>query len=68
MGDLDRGGLLDEICRRPFTTVAKAAKVLDTDPRTVRAEIAAGRIPAIPLGQSYRIPTSWLREQARVRS
>ncbi len=57
--------LLDEKIH-PFLTVAEIAAALNTDPRTVRADIEAGRIPAIRVGQSYRIPTKWLREHAQV--
>jgi excisionase family DNA binding protein len=48
----------------PFLTVAEVATAFNTDPRTVRADILAGRIPAVPLGQSFRIPTRWVREHA----
>jgi excisionase family DNA binding protein len=58
------GDLLDEAAH-PFLTVAQTAEIFRTDPRTVRADIAAGRIPAVPLGQSYRIPTRWVREKAQ---
>jgi len=44
-------------------TVTETAAVFRADPRTIRAYIKAGKIPATFLGE-YRIPCAWLREQA----
>jgi len=40
----------------PISTVAEAAKYLRVNPKTIYAEIAAGRIRVIRLGRSVRIP------------
>jgi len=44
----------------PVSTVAEAAKYLRVNPKTVYAEIAAGRIRVIRLGRSVRIPRAVL--------
>ena len=49
---------------RLFATVPEAAAILRYDVRTVRRAIAAGEIPAVKVGATYRIRVSWLREQA----
>lgn len=49
---------------RLFATVPEAAAILRYDVRTVRRAIAAGEIPAVRVGATYRIRVSWLREQA----
>lgn len=56
LGDLDG---------RLFVTAAEAAVILRLDPRTVRRGVAEGEIPATRVGPSIRIPSSWLRAQAR---
>jgi excisionase family DNA binding protein len=47
-----------------FADVPETAAVLRYDQRTVRRAIEAGDIPAVRAGGRWRIPTSWLREQA----
>ena len=47
-----------------FATVTEAALVLRYDGRTLRRGIASGEVPAVRAGNTYRIPTAWLREQA----
>ena len=47
-----------------FATVSEAAAILRYDVRTVRRGIAAGEIPAMKVGSTYRIRVSWLRKQA----
>ena len=55
---------LDDLDGQNFTGVPEAAAILGgCDPRTVRAEIRAGRIPAIRVGTRWMIPVAWLREQ-----
>lgn len=44
----------------PVSTVAEAAKYLRVNPKTLYAEIAAGRIRAIRFGRSVRIPRAVL--------
>ncbi|MGH2457296.1 MAG: helix-turn-helix domain-containing protein [Chloroflexota bacterium] len=54
--------------RSPFLTVAEAARLLNTSPRTVRGLITAKRLVAVdlagsasPNGHRYRIPRKALR-------
>ena len=55
---------LDDLDGQNFTGVPEAAAILGgCDPRTVRAEIRAGRIPAIRVGTRWMVPVAWLREQ-----
>jgi hypothetical protein len=55
---------LDDLSGQNFTGVPEAAAILGScDPRTVRAEIRAGRIPAIRVGTRWMVPVAWLREQ-----
>lgn len=49
---------------RWFVSVAEVAEVLGVDPRTVRRAIEAGEVPAVRVGQRYRVPAAWLRERA----
>lgn len=49
-----------------FADVPETAEILRYDRRTVRRAIEAGEIPAVRAGGRWRIPTSWLREQARL--
>jgi hypothetical protein len=46
-------------------TVIEVAAVFRADPRTIRARIKDGTIPALDLGE-YRIPVAWLRRQVGV--
>jgi hypothetical protein len=55
---------LDDFDSQNFTGVPEAAAILGgCDPRTVRAEIKAGRIPATRVGARWLVPVAWLREQ-----
>jgi hypothetical protein len=55
---------LDNLDGQNFAGVPEAAEILGgCDPRTVRAEIRAGRIPAIRIGTRWMVPVVWLREQ-----
>jgi excisionase family DNA binding protein len=49
-----------------FADVPEAAEILRYDPRTVRRALEAGTIPGVRAGGRWRIPTSWLREQAGI--
>ena len=49
---------------RMFATVPEAAAILRSDPRSVRRAIAAGDIPAIPVGPRKLVPMTWLRRAA----
>jgi excisionase family DNA binding protein len=49
-----------------FADVPETAQILRYDPRTVRRAIESGEIPATRAGGRWRIPTAWLREQARL--
>ena len=51
---------------RLFASVTEVGAVLHYDHRTVRAACAAGQIPATRVGSTWRIPVSWLKEQARI--
>ncbi len=55
---------LDGLGNRLFAYVPEVAQILDQDPRTVRAAIRAGQIPATKAGHRYIVRVSWLREQA----
>lgn len=54
----------ERLTGRLFATVPEAAAILRYDVRTVRRAIAAGEIPAVRAGSTYRISVAWLREQA----
>ena len=49
-----------------FADTTEAAAILDVDPRTLRAAIERGEIPATRAGANWRVPVAWLREQARL--
>ena len=51
---------------RLFASVPEVSAILGLDQqgRTVRKAIRAGEIPFVRVGATYRIPVSWLREQA----
>lgn len=49
-----------------FAEVPEVADLLRIDQRTIRRMIEAGDMPAIRAGQRYRVPTSWLRESAKL--
>jgi len=50
---------------RDFATVNETAAILRVDPRTIRSRITDGSIPATRAGD-WRIPVTWLLQQARV--
>jgi excisionase family DNA binding protein len=47
-----------------FTDVPVVAGILKCDVRTVRRDIAAGKIPATKVGVEYRVPVRWILQQA----
>lgn len=57
---------LDRLAGKLFATVTEASAILgyDKQGRTVRAAIAAGEIPGVRAGATWRIPVAWLRAQA----
>ena len=57
---------VETLAERLFVTPAEAARLLGMDPRTVRRAIAEGQIPGFKVGTSWKIPTAWLRSQARI--
>jgi hypothetical protein len=56
--------VLAELDGKLFATVPEAAVVLRSDVRSVRRSIAAGTIPAQPVGPRKLVPVSWLRQAA----
>jgi hypothetical protein len=56
--------VLAELDGRLFATVPEAAVVLRSDVRSVRRSIAAGDIPATPVGPRNLVPVEWLRKAA----
>lgn len=56
---------LERLDGKLFATTTETAAVLRYDARTLRKAIEAGEVPAVRAGSTYRIPTAWLREQAR---
>jgi hypothetical protein len=56
--------VLAELEGKLFATVPEAAAVLRSDPRSVRRSIAAGDIPATPVGPRKLVPVAWLRQAA----
>jgi hypothetical protein len=56
--------VLAELEGKLFATVPEAAIVLRSDVRSVRRSIAAGAIPAQPVGPRKLIPVTWLRRAA----
>jgi len=56
--------VLADLDGRLFASVPEAATVLRSDQRTVRRGIAAGEIPATPVGRVWRVPVAWLRKVA----
>jgi Helix-turn-helix domain len=67
MSDRDQGVTLADLAGRDFANVDETAQIMRIDQRTVRRRCEDGTIPAIKVGD-WRIPVSWLREQARVAS
>jgi len=61
--------MFEPLPERPVLTVREAAGVLDVNVKTLYAEIAAGRFPAIRLGRVIRIARNVVAsflEQGRV--
>jgi hypothetical protein len=52
---------------RDFATVAETGQIMRADPRTIRRRIKDGTIPAVR-ASDWRIPVSWLAEQAGVQA
>jgi excisionase family DNA binding protein len=55
---------LERIRTKLFASSTEAAAILDVDPRTLRGAIERGEIPATRAGSNWRVPVSWLSEQA----
>jgi excisionase family DNA binding protein len=67
MPDVDHGSVtLEELIAqgRNFAEVWEVASIMRCDRRTVRTAISLGEIPATKAGVRYKIPVSWLRQQA----
>lgn len=57
---------LERLKGKFFATTTETGAVLRYDHRTIRKAIEEGTIPAVRVGSTYRIPTAWIREQARL--
>lgn len=53
-------------CRRPFVTASAIASYVDCDRRTIVRMIAAGALPGVKVGRSWRVPTDAAREAFHV--
>jgi hypothetical protein len=53
---------------RLFASVPETSAIFgyDRQGRTVRKGIEAGEIPAIRVGNTWRVPVVWIREQVRL--
>lgn len=51
---------------RLFVSTADAATILGVDRRTLNRAISAGDIPAVRVGQQYRLSAAWLRAAAHL--
>ena len=49
-----------------FATVPEVAVILRSDVRSIRRAIAAGEIPAQPVGRRKLVPVLWVRHVARL--
>jgi excisionase family DNA binding protein len=49
---------------RLFLTPIEVAALFDSDPRTIRRAVQEGKIPGFKVGVFWKIPTSWVRQQA----
>ena len=49
-----------------FATVPEVAVILRSDVRSIRRAIAAGDIPAVPVGPRKLVPVPWVRQAARL--
>ena len=47
-----------------FATVPEVAVILRSDVRSIRRAIAAGEIPAQPVGRRKLVPVPWVRQAA----
>lgn len=56
--------LLSELEGRIFVSVPELAELMGCDPRTVRAGIEKGEIPATRIGHVWRIPMEWVEKAA----
>lgn len=56
--------VLAKLAGQLFATVPEVAVVLRSDVRSVRRSIAAGDIPAQPVGPRKLVPVAWLRRVA----
>jgi excisionase family DNA binding protein len=67
MPDVDHGPVtLEDLRDRSFATVEEVAQILMCDRRTIRTACRQGEIPSTKTGVLYRIPVSWLVQQARM--
>lgn len=55
---------LADLDGRNFAMIWEASQILQVDQRTLAAALRRGEIPATKVGRTWRIPTTWLREQA----
>ncbi len=63
-GEAAARDVLAKLAGQLFATVPEAATVLRSDVRSVRRAIAAGTIPAQPVGPRKLVPVAWLRKAA----
>ena len=49
-----------------FASVPEVAVLLRSDVRSIRRSIAAGDIPAVPVGPRKLVPVTWLRQAAGI--
>jgi excisionase family DNA binding protein len=61
-GDTTRARQAEDAGEVDFYTVGEIAAIMRADPRTIRARIKSGDIPATFIGE-YRIPARWMRER-----
>jgi excisionase family DNA binding protein len=64
----DAQAALSRIRGKLFATTTEASLVLgyDRQGRTIRAGIESGEVPAVRVGNTYRIPAAWLLQQVRL--
>ncbi len=55
---------VDRLDGKLFATTTEAGAVLRYDRRTIMGGITDGTIPAVRVGNTYRIPVRWLFAQA----
>jgi excisionase family DNA binding protein len=49
---------------RLFATAPETAQLFRSDERTIRRALERGEIPGFRVGQHWRVPVAWLRQQA----